>query len=250
MSARSQAVPSDLAGNYGKGKPRVSNREQESKQSRKVKTYPRLLEIGVEAVDNVLLVVGEPSDLLLLGKREDLLVEFSPKFDTTSSDFVNRFTEFRVDSHDSSRRLVVSLFPVVVSNSRCIDDQLLDGFRSVSLLRYHRPRSKEESIERHPRDTVLLRPNSRKVRVGTLGVSETGSSEKFDVGVLTDRGVGGEDRSVEIFARVVTSSTSSSPLEDNGEVRVRSSDVDNLTNTIDRSYVLAPCVSTAISTSR
>jgi len=33
---------------------------------------PRLLEVGVEAVDDVLLVVGEPRDLLLLGEREDL----------------------------------------------------------------------------------------------------------------------------------------------------------------------------------
>jgi hypothetical protein len=206
------------------------------------------LEVGVQAIDDVLLVVGEPRDLLLLRKREDLLVELGPELDTARRDLVDRLTEFRVDRHDSSRRLVVGLFPVAIVDSGGIDDQLLDGFRSVRLLGDHSPRTEQETIERHPRDSVSLGPDSREVRVGSLGVSETGTCEELDVRVLTDGGVRSEDRGVEVFARVVTSGTSSSPLEDDREVRVRSGNVDNLTDTVDRSCCTQPLVSDRLKT--
>lgn len=53
--------------------------------------------------------------------------------------------------------------------------------------------------------------------------------------MLTDRSVGREDGGVEVLARVVTSSASSGPLKDDGEVGVRASDVDDLADTVDAS---------------
>ena len=45
--------------------------------------------------------------------------------------------------------------------------------------------------------------------------------------------VGGQDKLVEIFERVMSSHTTTSPLHDNREVRVGSGNVDNMTNAID-----------------
>lgn len=93
-------------------------------------THPRLLEVSVEAVDDVLLVRSEPSGLLLSWQSEDgpigesesaavrrdgeggnSLVELSPKLDTSSGDLVNRLAKLGSHGHDSSSRLVVGLLP-------------------------------------------------------------------------------------------------------------------------------------------
>jgi hypothetical protein len=107
----------------------------------------------------------------------------------------------------------------------------------VSLLGDHDPRGEEEAVEGHASDAVLLlAPLSGEVRVASLRVSETGTGDELDVRVLTDRGVGGEDGGVEVLARVVTTGASTGPLEDDGEVGVVGGDVDDLTDTVDRSY--------------
>lgn len=54
-----------------------------------MKTNPRLLEIGVKSINNVLLVAVEPSDLLLSWKSEDSptkkkLTTISLKFEKAS----------------------------------------------------------------------------------------------------------------------------------------------------------------------
>lgn len=57
---------------------------------------PRLLEVGVETVDHVLLVVGEPCDLLLLREREDLPAN-------GESGKVSTACEARMDSDEARR---------------------------------------------------------------------------------------------------------------------------------------------------
>ena len=105
----------------------------------------------------------------------------------------------------------------------------------MRLLRDHDTASEEEAIKRHGLDTIHLdRPVTSKVRPEVIGTTEAGTTDENKVGMLADRAVGRENRLVEILARMVTSSTTASPLHDDREVRVRGGDVDHLTNAIDR----------------
>lgn len=104
----------------------------------------------------------------------------------------------------------------------------------MSFLRDHNTTSEQETIERHRLEAELLNgPVTSEVRPDVVSTTEPGASDEGDVCVLTNRAVRRDDRLMEVFTRVMTASASTSPLQDDGEVGVGSSDVDDLTNALD-----------------
>ena len=84
----------------------------------------------------------------------------------------------------------------------------------MSLLCNHDTRNEEEAIERHGLDSKNLSgPLVSEIRPGVVSTTETCAIDEANVGLLTKG-------SVEIFTRVMSSSTSTSPLKDDREVRV------------------------------
>jgi hypothetical protein len=110
---------------------------------------PGLVKVGVEALDDVVLLTLEPGRSLLLGYVEDGVVELSPELDGSGSDLVDGLAELGSNGEDASGLLVVCSLPVVVIDSGGGDDELLDGLRGVSLLGNHDSRRVEDSVERH-----------------------------------------------------------------------------------------------------
>ncbi len=103
----------------------------------------------------------------------------------------------------------------------------------MSLLRDHDTRREEEAVERHGLHAELLRPVPGEVGPDILSTTESRPADEADVAVLTDRGVRRKNRLVEVLARVVATRTTAGPLEDDREVWVGGSDVDNLADTVD-----------------
>lgn len=172
---------------------------------------------------------------------------------------MDRLAEFGRDGHDASSRPFVRLLPwrvklcqlqrkrsrhqeedapLVVVDTRGIDDELLDALARVGLLGDHDPRREEEAIERHALNAVeLLAPLAREVRVRVRRVvgTKAGAGDEDDVGPGPDGRVRREDRGVEVFATVVASGAATGPLQDDGKVGVRAGDVDDLTDAVDGS---------------
>ncbi|GFZ49402.1 hypothetical protein JCM24511_07522 [Saitozyma sp. JCM 24511] len=197
---------------------------------------PRLVKVLVEAVDDVVLLGLEPRATLLAGLSKDSVVELAPELDTASGNLVDRLAELGADSEDTTGGLVVSALPLGIVDTGRVDNELLDRRAGVGLLGDHDARGVEGTIERHGLKTVHLDgPVTGDVRPGVLGATETGTGNERDVAVVSDRRVGGDDGLVEVLARVVTTSTTTCPLKDDGVVRVGSGDVDDLADTLDGS---------------
>jgi hypothetical protein len=75
-------------------------------------------------------------------------------------------------------------------------------------------------------------PVSDEVRPNILGRTEPGSTNKRNVALLANRPVRRKNRLMEVFKRVVTSSTTSSPLEDDRKVGIGLGNIHNLSNAI------------------
>lgn len=197
---------------------------------------PGLVEVGVEARDDIVLFGIEPGGSLFLGHGEDGVVELSPELDSSGGDLVDGLAELGSDGEDAACDLVVRSLPLVVVDSGGVNNELLDRGRRVRLGSDHDSRGKEHSIERHGLGLEPLdRPVSGEVGPDVLRASETGSGDERDVGVGSDRSVGGEDGLVDVLTRVVTTGSTSGPLKDDGEVGVGGGDVDDLSDALDGS---------------
>lgn len=148
---------------------------------------------------------------------------------------MNGLTELRTNSEDTAGLLRVGALPVLIINALGIHDELLDGLGGMCLLRDHRPRGEEETVEGHRLNTEHTSgPLAGEVRPGIFNTTKARSSKQDDVLVLPDVGVGREDGLVEVFTRVVPTSTATSPLENNGVVRMSSGDGYDLADAFDR----------------
>jgi hypothetical protein len=85
---------------------------------------PGFLKVGVDAFDDVGLLILECRDELIFGEREDCVVEFFPEEDSPGGEFVDWFAEFGADGDDTAGGTLVRLFPVFVIETRCIDNSL------------------------------------------------------------------------------------------------------------------------------
>ena len=104
----------------------------------------------------------------------------------------------------------------------------------MCLLRDHHPRAEEETIKGHRLNAEHTgRPLAREVRPGIFNATEARSSEQDDILVLPNVGISREDGLMEVFARVVTTSTTTSPLENNGVVRMSGGNGHNLADAFD-----------------
>jgi len=104
----------------------------------------------------------------------------------------------------------------------------------MCLLRDHGPRGEEETVKGHTLNAEYASgPLAREVRPGIFNTTEARSSKQDDVLVLPDVGVGREDGLVEVLTRVVPTSTTTSPLENNGVIRVSGGDGHDLPNAFD-----------------
>lgn len=77
--------------------------------------------------------------------------------------------------------------------------------------------------------------SNNSLRPDVFGTTETGTGNQANVGVLPDRRVSSDDGLVEVFTRVVTTGTTTSPLHDDGVVRVGNGNVDDLPDTFNGS---------------
>jgi hypothetical protein len=103
----------------------------------------------------------------------------------------------------------------------------------------------KEGKERRENDSVSAtnqtisrwteKANEDVLRPHIVRSTETRTGDEGDVGVLSDRSVGGKNRLVDVLARMVTSGSTSSPLKNDGEVGVGGGDVDDLSNALDGS---------------
>ena len=147
---------------------------------------------------------------------------------------MNRLTELRSNGENTAGLLRVGALPILIINALGIDDELLDGLGGMRLLRDHRPRGEEETVEGHRLNAKhTSRPLAREVRPGIFNTTEARSSKQDDVLVLSDVGVGREDGLVEVLTRVVPTGTTTSPLENNGVVRMSGGDGYDLPNAFD-----------------
>ena len=198
-------------------------------------TEPGLSEVLVELRDDFRTTLREPDHALLLGQLEDGVVELLPELDGARRDLVDGLAELGADSQNATGLLRVRALPLRVVDTGRGDDEILDGGAGVGLLRDHDTAGEQETVERHGLKAVLLNgPVTGEVRPDIVGTTETGATHEDKIGVLADRAIGREDGLVEVLARVVTSGATAGPLHDDGEVGVRSSDVDDLADTVDR----------------
>lgn len=117
---------------------------------------PRLVEVLVKPVNDVVTLVLEPSSPLLPGLGKDGVVKLPPELDTSCGDLVDRLTELGSDSEDTTGGLVVGTFPLGVINTGCVDDELLDGSAGVGFFGDHNSGSVKNTIERHGLETEHL----------------------------------------------------------------------------------------------
>lgn len=202
-----------------------------------VQTY--LLKIIIQPLDDIVLLLSEPCSALLLGQVEDGLVEFLPKLDTTVGNLVDGLSELRGDGENATGRLVVGLLPLVVLDTRSVNNHLLDRLAGVGFLGDHNARSEEETIVRHGLHAKLGAPFTGEVRPNILDTTESRASDEDEVRVLSDGVVGGEHRLMEVLGRVMTTCTTTSPLHHDRKVGVVGSNVDDLTDTINGSRLEA-----------
>jgi hypothetical protein len=92
----------------------------------------------------------------------------------------------------------------------------------------HNTTSKKDTVERHRRMREFQSPLSGKIWFSIISSSKSTTSDENDVGTSSHGGVHGENWCVEVFKRVVTSSTTTRPLEDDGERRMCASNGDGL----------------------
>src|SRR5580704_14519751 len=103
----------------------------------------------------------------------------------------------------------------------------------MSLFGHHDTASEEEPIERHGLAAVAVNgPVPNKVRPNVLGRTEPGPTNERNMAPLANRPLRGKNWLMEILERVVTSSTPSSPLENDGEIGIGLGNIDDLPNPI------------------
>src|SRR5690606_14838956 len=106
-------------------------------------------------LDDIVAVLLELRYAFLLGKAEDLLVHLGPKHNTAGSQLVDGLSHLGTYGNDSASGALVGLLPLAVFQSRRVDDGLLGLFAGVSLLGNHHAATKQTTIKRHGRVTVL-----------------------------------------------------------------------------------------------
>lgn len=222
---------------------------------------PRLVKVLVKPVNDIVTLVLEPSSSLLPGLGKDGVVKLSPELDTSGGNLVDRLAELGSDGEDTTGGPVVGTFPLGVVNTGSVNDELLDGSAGVSFLGDHDSGSVKDTVEGHGLETEHLdgpftgkaviffrqlgEKQKRKIpkklqsnnslRPDVFGTTETGTGNQANVGVLPDRRVSSDDGLVEVFTRVVTTGTTTSPLHDDGVVRVGDGNVDDLPDTFNGS---------------
>ncbi|TFA99144.1 hypothetical protein CCMA1212_009009 [Trichoderma ghanense] len=199
-----------------------------------VAAEPDLLEVIVQLLDDVVTVLLQLSNTLLLGEVEDLLVHLGPELDAASGQLVNGLTHFRAHSDDTTGRALVGLLPFRIIEARSVDDGLLGVLAGVGLLGHHHTASKQAAVKGHGRVSILPGPFTGDVRVGIVGTTEATACDKDDVLLSADSAVHLEDRLVEVLERVVTTTTATSPLQNDGERGVRLGNVDDGLDGLDR----------------
>jgi hypothetical protein len=147
---------------------------------------------------------------------------------------VNGLTELRTNCENTAGLLCVGSLPILIINTLGTDNELLDRLGGMCLLRDHRPRGEEETVEGHRLNAEHTSgPLAREVRPSIFNTTETRASEQDEVLVLPDVGISRENGLVEVLTRVVTTSTTTSPLENNGVVRVSGGDGYDLADAFD-----------------
>ncbi|KAF3401859.1 hypothetical protein F1880_009718 [Penicillium rolfsii] len=197
-----------------------------------VAAEPHLMEVVIELLDNVVAHLLQLGDTLGLVELEDLLVHLVPEQDTTGSQLVDGLTHLGEHSDDTASSTLVGLLPFLVVDTGSISDGLLSILGGVSFLGDHHAATEQATVERHRGIAELGRPCAREVRVGILGTSETTTSDQDDVVLLADAAVHLEDGLVEVLEGVVTTTTTTGPLQDDGELGVGLGNVDDLLNGI------------------
>src|SRR5271156_2235516 len=102
----------------------------------------------------------------------------------------------------------------------------------MCFLCYHHAASKQESVERHWGEAKTLCPGSGQIWVSVIRPSKPTASHENNVFAFPDATVHLQNWLMEIFVRVVTASTTSSPLKDDRKGWVSLGDVDNCLNSI------------------
>ena len=103
------------------------------------------------------------------------------------------------------------------------------GFKSS-----HDTTSKEDTIEGHARMSEFQSPFTGEIRFGIVTSTESTSSDENDVGTSSQGGVHGQHWRVEILERVMTSSTTTRPLTNDGESRMCPCNSNHLTKRFSR----------------
>ena len=122
--------------------------------------------------------------------------------------------KFRLHRKDATSLALVRLFPLIVVDALGLDKQLLDRVASVRLLSNHGPRAEEDTIERHRLHAVLEGPLSSNIRPNAFSITETGTSNERDIRLRSNRAIRRDDGLMEIFIRVMSTRTTTRPLQD------------------------------------
>src|SRR5579871_2620413 len=100
----------------------------------------------------------------------------------------------------------------------------------MSFFSGHHSAAKQDTVERHWGISVFLSPFTGKVGVSILTPTETRSSDQDNIWASSDSTIHGKDWLMEVFVTVMSTTTTTGPLDHDWEVWVGLSNVDTLLN--------------------
>ncbi|KAH3662367.1 hypothetical protein OGAPHI_005619 [Ogataea philodendri] len=202
-----------------------------------VLSKPWLLEVGVELLDDVVTLLLQSIKHLCFWKREHSVVHLLPEDNCSGSNLVDWFTHLGLDSQDTSSWFLVCLLPFGVRNTGAGSNGFLGVWGGLTLLGNHNSGTEQNTIERHWWVVELGGPSTSQVWISVLSRTESRTCNKNDVWISSDLGVHLQDWLMEVLERVVTTTSSTSPLHNNREVRVGLSNVDTLADGVNRTWL-------------
>ena len=125
--------------------------------------------------------------------------------------------------------------PAVTADTGGVLEQLLHLRRSFGFQGRHRGRTHQNSIDGHRCRTQIHGPLSGDVTSSVCSRTNTAANSKNEVGSATDLRVGGQKQIIEVFPRVVAARVAVFHLNNQGLVRVRLCNTNDLFDLLDGS---------------
>ncbi|RUP46913.1 hypothetical protein BC936DRAFT_146381 [Jimgerdemannia flammicorona] len=189
---------------------------------------PHLLEIGVETLDDIVLLGQQSGRSLVLGEVENGIIHLLPEANTTGCNLVDGLAELGADGHDTASGTGVGLLPLAVIDTGGVGDGLFGCLGGQTLLGDHHAGGKEDTVKWHGRVVKLESPVAGEIGEGILRVTEAGATNKDNVGLTANGGVRLKNRLMEVLEAVMATGTATGPLHHDRHVRVCRGDADDL----------------------